>query len=116
MGDIEDESDKKEKDLIKLKGKRIIVNGTASIEDVNEVLNLNIEHEEYQTIAGYVLDKLDHIPDVNERLILNDYRVRIMKVEDRRIIEMEFTPINSIRISDVNNINNTEVSTDKDDE
>lgn len=110
MGDIEDESDKKEKDLIKLKGKRIIVNGTASIEDVNEVLNLNIEHEEYQTIAGYVLDKLDHIPDINERLILNDYRVRIMKVEDRRIIEMEFTPINSIRISDVNNINNTEVN------
>ena len=68
MGDIEDESDKKEEDLIKFKGKRIIVNGTASIEDINEVLNWNIEeHEEYQTIAGYVIDKLDHIPETNER-------------------------------------------------
>ena len=90
MGDIEDESDKKEEDLIKFKGKRIIVNGTASIEEINEVLNWNIEeHEEYQTIAGYVIDKLDHIPETNERLILNGYRIRIMKIEDRRIIYSE---------------------------
>lgn len=103
MGDIEDESDKKEEDLIKFKGKRIIVNGTASIEEINEVLNWNIEeHEEYQTIAGYVIDKLDHIPETNERLILNGYRVRIMKIEDRRIIEMEFTPIKNIRIIETN--------------
>lgn len=103
MGDIEDESDKKEEDLIKFKGKRIIVNGTASIEDINEVLNWNIEeHEEYQTIAGYVIDKLDHIPETNERLILNGYRIRIMKIEDRRIIEMEFTPIKNIRIIETN--------------
>lgn len=103
MGDIEDESDKKEEDLIKFKGKRIIVNGTASIEDINEVLNWNIEeHEEYQTIAGYVIDKLDHIPETNERLILNGYRIRIMKIEDRRIIEMEFTPIKNIRIVETN--------------
>ena len=103
MGDIEDESDKKEEDLIKFKGKRIIVNGTASIEEINEVLNWNIEeHEEYQTIAGYVIDKLDHIPETNERLILNGYRIRIMKVEDRRIIEMEFTPIKNIRMSESN--------------
>ena len=103
MGDIEDESDKKEEDLIKFKGKRIIVYGTASIEEINEVLNWNIEeHEEYQTIAGYVIDKLDHIPETNERLILNGYRIRIMKIEDRRIIEMEFTPIKNIRIIETN--------------
>ena len=103
MGDIEDESDEKEEDLIKFKGKRIIVNGTASIEEINEVLNWDIEeHEEYQTIAGYVIDKLDHIPETNERLILNGYRIRIMKIEDRRIIEMEFTPIKNIRIIETN--------------
>lgn len=103
MGDIEDESDKKEEDLIKFKGKRIIVNGTASIEEINEVLNWDIEeHEEYQTIAGYVIDKLDHIPETNERLILNGYRIRIMKIEDRRIIEMEFTPVKNIRIIETN--------------
>ncbi len=103
MGDIEDESDKREEDLIKFKGKRIIVNGTASIEEINEALNWNIEeHEEYQTIAGYVIDKLDHIPETNERLILNGYRIRIMKVEDRRIIEMELTPIKNIRMIESN--------------
>ena len=97
MGEIADESDKKEADLIKFKGKRIIVQGNTSIEEINSIFDLNIESEEYQTIAGYVLDKLDHIPTINERLVLNSYRVRITKVEDRRIIEMEFTPIKNIR-------------------
>ena len=111
MGEIADESDKKEEELIKFKGKRIIVQGNTSIEEINSILNLDIESEEYQTIAGYVLDKLDHIPTINERLILNSYRVRITKVEDRRIIEMEFTPIKNIRyIQETNNI--SEITTD----
>ena len=106
MGDIEDESDKKEADVIRFKGKRIIINGNASIEDVNKTLKLELEHEEYQTIAGYVLDMLDHIPETNERFILKGYRGRIMKVEERRIVEIEFTPLKYTRGND--NIDNTE--------
>ncbi|WP_300753780.1 hemolysin family protein [uncultured Brachyspira sp.] len=105
MGDIEDESDKKEADVIRFKGKRIIINGNASIEDVNKTLKLELEHEEYQTIAGYVLDMLDHIPETNERFILKGYRGRIMKVEDRRIVEIEFTPLKYTRSSDTNDNN-----------
>ena len=105
MGDIEDESDKKEADVIRFKGKRIIINGNASIEDVNKTLKLELEHEEYQTIAGYVLDMLDHIPETNERFILKGYRGRIMKVEDRRIVEIEFTPLKYTRSSDTNETN-----------
>ncbi|ADG70144.1 hemolysin family protein [Brachyspira murdochii] len=106
MGDIEDESDKKEADVIRFKGKRIIINGNASIEDVNKTLKLELEHEEYQTIAGYVLDMLDHIPETNERFILKGYRGRIMKVEDRRIVEIEFTPLKyTARNSDANDNN-----------
>lgn len=93
MGDIEDESDKKEEEFITYRGKRIIANGTASLEDINKALKLNLSNEEYQTIAGYVLEMLGHIPDINEKFTLCDYRGRIMKVEDRRIIEIEFTPI-----------------------
>ena len=103
MGDIEDESDKKEADIIKFKGKRIIINGNAPIEDVNKTLKLELEHEEYQTIAGYVIDMLDHIPETNERFILKGYRGRIMKVEDRRIVEMEFTPLKYTRGNDNDN-------------
>ncbi len=103
MGDIEDESDKKEADVIRFKGKRIIINGNASIEDVNKNLKLQLEHKEYQTIAGYVIDMLDHIPEINEHFILKGYRGRIMKIEDRRIVEMELIPLRYTRISDNNN-------------
>ena len=73
---------------------------------MGETLKLELEHEEYQTIAGYVLDMLDHIPETNERFILKGYRGRIMKVEDRRIVEIEFTPLKYTRGND--NIDNTE--------
>ncbi len=103
MGDIEDESDKKEADVIRFKGKRIIINGNASIEDVNKNLKLQLEHKEYQTIAGYVIDMLDHRSEINEHFILKGYRGRIMKIEDRRIVEMELIPLRYTRISDNNN-------------
>ena len=105
MSNIEEKRNKKEADVIRFKGKRIIINGNASIEDVNKTLKLELEHEEYQTIAGYVLDMLDHIPETNERFILKGYRGRIMKVEDRRIVEIEFTPLKYTRSSDTNETN-----------
>lgn len=110
MGDIEDESDKKEADVIRFKGKRIIINGNAPIEDVNKTLKLELEHEEYQTIAGYVIDMLDHIPETNERFILKGYRGRIMKVEDRRIVEMEFTPLKYSRTNESDNIDSQDAT------
>lgn len=103
MGDIKDESDKKEGEFITYRGKRIIAKGTASLEDINEALKLNLSHEEYQTIAGYVLEMLGHIPDINERFNLFGYRGRIMKVEDRRIMEIEFTPIKQPKQNSSNN-------------
>lgn len=91
MGDIEDESDK-EPDFITHRGKRSIVNGLAPIEEVNNYLKINLSpHDEYQTIAGYILDILGHIPDTNERFTLEGYNGRIRKMEDRRIVEIEFT-------------------------
>ena len=48
---------------------------------------------------------LDHIPETNERFILKGYRGRIMKVEDRRIVEIEFTPLKYTRSSDTNETN-----------
>lgn len=92
MGDIEDESDNEE-EFITRRGRRLIVNGLAPLDEINEKLKLELYHEEYQTIAGYVLETLGHIPDTNERFTLSKYNVRIRKMEDRRIVELEFSPI-----------------------
>ena len=90
MGEIEDESDKAQS-YIKYRGRRAMVNGLAPLSVVNSELKLDLSHDEYQTIAGYVLELLGHIPGINENFMLSGYKCRINKMEDRRIIELEFS-------------------------
>lgn len=92
MGEIEDESDKAQS-YVKFKGKRAIVNGLAPLDLVNTTLKLDFQHDEYQTIAGYILEYLGRLPDENEKIVLGHYNCRIKKMEDRRIVEVEFIPI-----------------------
>ena len=100
VGDIEDEVDKEKKNII-FKDKKIIVKGEASLEEVNEALRLRLNHGDFQTIAGYILNMLDHIPEPNESFNISSYNVVVKKIEDRRIAELEF--VKSKHIKDSNN-------------
>ncbi len=100
VGDIEDEVDKEKNNII-FKDKKIMVKGEASLEEVNEALKLRLNHGDFQTIAGYILNMLDHIPEPNESFNISSYSVIVKKIEDRRIAELEF--VKSKHIKDNNN-------------
>lgn len=92
VGEIEDESDKDKKNIAH-KDDKIIVKGEASLEEVNDALRLKLTRKDFQTIAGFALDLLGHIPHVNEAFTISSYHVVAKKIEDRRIVELEFTKI-----------------------
>ena len=37
-----------------------------NLEDINEALNLNLESEDYDSIGGYMIGLLDHLPKLRE--------------------------------------------------
>ncbi len=89
VGEIEDDTDKDKKNIAR-KDNKIIVKGEATLEEVNDALRLRLTHKDFQTIAGYALHVLGRIPHVNEKFTISSYNVVVKKIEDRRIVELEF--------------------------
>ncbi|MBU1704205.1 MAG: HlyC/CorC family transporter, partial [Nanoarchaeota archaeon] len=78
--------------VIKLKPKAWKVLGKASIEEVNRTMRSRFtESPDYDTISGFVTDKIGRIPKQGEDIHIRKYTFKIEKMEDNRIIEIKIT-------------------------
>ena len=87
VGEIRDEYDTDEVDAItRLSDREFLVLGSANLDDVSDELDFSFTSENYDTIGGYCLDHLDHLPEKNE-IIITDENVllRIDQVDNNRI-------------------------------
>ncbi len=66
-----------------------------AISDINEELALGIPEGDYQTLAGFILDRLGSIPEVGEVMEFGDLRITIKVMEGVRIEEVELRRIKS---------------------
>lgn len=66
MGDIEDEFDEEEQDIVKIDDNTYLVNGFVTLDDLNDELDLDIESDNIETVGGLVLELLGEIPDEND--------------------------------------------------
>ncbi len=87
MGEIDDEYDDDEPDIKKIDNDTFVVNGSISVDNVNSQLNLKLASEDSDTIGGFVVDLLGHIPRNGEQKSVNYKNIifRIEEVKDRRI-------------------------------
>ena len=86
VGEIRDEYDYDEEDLIKaISDKKYIVDGSAKLEDVNETIGLNLHSDNYDSIAGHLLFLLSHIPLEGEKLTHEGVTYTIKKLDKNRI-------------------------------
>ena len=66
-----------------------------SISDINEELGLGIPEGDYQTLAGFILDRLGSIPVVGDVMEFGDLRITIKTMERVKIEEVELRRLNS---------------------
>ena len=87
VGEIRDEYDSDEEDAIEqLSEYEYMVLGSTNLDDVNDELEVEFESDDYDTIGGYCLQLLDHLPEENETLFTEDGCVlKIMEVDKNRI-------------------------------
>jgi putative hemolysin len=62
-----------------------------SIHDVNDALELELPEGDYETVAGFVLSHLGHIPKEGEQFTYNGLRVAVTKVEGHKVEEVTVT-------------------------
>lgn len=85
VGEIQDEFDEEEEAIIKTEDNSYIVDGKVLIEDITELLYIDIEDENIDTIGGWVYTQLESYPKVNDKFTYKDYEFIILKCDRKRI-------------------------------
>lgn len=87
VGEIRDEYDADEEDdITRISNREFYVLGSANLNDVSEALSLHFTSDDYDTIGGYCLGLLDHLPEKNEIILTdNNILLRIDRMEKNRI-------------------------------
>lgn len=87
VGEIRDEYDAgEEDDITRISDREFYVLGSANLNDVSEALSLHFTSDDYDTIGGYCLGLLDHLPEKNEIILTdNNILLRIDRMEKNRI-------------------------------
>ncbi len=85
FGEIQDEYDKQLQEQI-IDKNTYIFSARLEIDYLNEKYNIQLPHsDEYETLAGLILNKLERIPKKGERIFLNCCILEIQEVEQTRI-------------------------------
>ncbi len=87
VGEIRDEYDSDEEDAIeKLSEYEYMVLGSTNLDDVNDELDLDFKSDDYDTVGGYCLQLLDHLPEEKETIFTEDgVVIKIVEVDKNRI-------------------------------
>lgn len=96
VGNIEDEYDEEE-DFIEQKGQdEYVIEGMTPLRDLEEMLQIEFNEEEFDTLNGFLISKMDKIPDENEDFDIDvgDYNFKILTVNERMIQEVLVKKIN----------------------
>ncbi|HOK51278.1 MAG TPA: hemolysin family protein [Bacteroidales bacterium] len=86
FGEIQDEHDTDEMVVKILSDKSFVFSGRIEIATLNEKFNLNIPvSDEYETLAGYIMQRIGKIPSNNETFQFDGLSVKILKTSHNRI-------------------------------
>ena len=107
VGDIRDEFDEAEAEEVQKLGEReYLVEGACKLEDLNDMIGLGIESEDYDSIGGIVIEALQHLPSENEEVTLeNGTRLIVEKIDKNRIEKLHIYLPELKEDSDENNSN-----------
>lgn len=85
VGDIRDEYDVEEPEIVQEGSDRFWVAGKVSLGDLSELLAYDFEREDLTTVAGLVYDSFGRVPRAGEKGTLGPFRIVVERVRRRRI-------------------------------
>ncbi|PSL40544.1 Mg2+/Co2+ transporter CorB [Planomicrobium soli] len=92
--DIEDETDIEEEELIfEMTEDKLSCHGRLEIDDVNTLFRVNVPND-HDTIAGFVMQQLGHVPDEGEQFDYENLHVEINEMDRNRIVRLTITKTN----------------------
>jgi CBS domain containing-hemolysin-like protein len=92
VGEIADEYDLEEPEVVPLEAGSYRVDGRMSVDDLNELLDANLPNEEWDTVGGLMYGLLGAVPTQGETVSSGNFIFTAEKVQGRRVAKVLVTP------------------------
>lgn len=90
VGEIHDEYDGDEEDAVKeISTNKYVIEGQLKISDVNDRLNLSLKSDNYDSIGGLIIEKLDRFPNPGDIVIIDNISIEVISMDKMRIDKIE---------------------------
>lgn len=92
FGEIDDEYDEEETIEQELSENEFIFSARLEIDYLNQTYKLDIpESEDYETLAGYILNSYESIPSLGEEIYIDPFKIKILKATGNKLVEVQLT-------------------------
>jgi putative hemolysin len=92
IGDIQDEYDEEASHPRQLHGGELEVDGLLNLDEFAEQTGLELPEGPYETVAGYLLAALGHLPDNGESAVVSGRKLTVTQLDGRRIARVLVSP------------------------
>ena len=93
IGDIRDEYDVDAGDALERRGGEVEADGLLHLDEVRTVTGVSLPEGPYETLAGYVMATLGHVPRTGEAVEVDGHRLEVSELDGRRIARVRVTPL-----------------------
>ena len=93
IGDIRDEYDVAESDARRLGGGEMVLDGLTNLPDFAEETGVHLPEGPYETVAGYLMACLGHLPQLGESVEVDGHRLSVRELDGRRVSRVQLTPV-----------------------
>ena len=94
VGNMQDEFDHESEELEQTGDNAFEADGALDVEELSEQLDVEFPEGDYDTLAGFLLSELGHIPEVGEQVTFENVTFTVTEMDDRRIetVHIDVTP------------------------
>ncbi len=89
VGEIEDEHDKEEDNIIDYGDGRYLLQANTPLAEFNEFFESNITSDNYDTVAGLVISGFSYLPEQMSEISLHGFQFKVLKTDTRRLHLLE---------------------------
>jgi putative hemolysin len=93
IGDIRDEYDVDEHDPLRVAGFDVDADGLLNLDEVEEQTGVHLPDGPYETLAGFVMASLGHVPRLGEAVEVDGHKLTVSKLDGRRVERVRIDPI-----------------------
>ena len=91
VGEIQDEFDAWEREIEPVGQNAFLLNAQVSIDRLNELLDISVESDGFDTLGGYVYDRLGRIPSTGDAIEHDGLKIEVMSTVGRRLKRLKVT-------------------------